>query len=392
MAISLVPMVGVMALLLDGGLLLTEQRHARSVADTAAMAAAYSLYTNYSVNQGLDRSGAAKTAALNNAAGNGYANDGTTSVVTVNIPPKSGPKVGKPGYVEVLVQNNQAKLFSAIWGQGTMSVTARAVARGITSPSGPAILLLDPSMKDSLDVTGNGNITAVGGSIVVDSSDPEAGKITGNGNVTATNINFTGSYQTTGQGTFNGTVKTGVAAMADPLANLPVPSQPPAPIGNTSTTLNPGTYAGGIQITGQGSVTLTPGIYYMQGGGFSITGQGSVTGSGVMIYNAPAKKSDQVQLTGQGNLTLTPPTSGTYSGISMFQDRNSAAAVKITGNGGMNVTGAIYSAGAEVDLTGNGAVNVDVVGSQIIANNMKVTGNGSVQVNGSSVRDTRIVE
>jgi hypothetical protein len=43
-------------------------------------------------------------------------------------------------------------------------------------------------------------------------------------------------------------------------------------------------------------------------------------------------------------------------------------------------------------VTGNG----DVVGSQIIANNMTVTGDGPVNVkynaNGSPVRDTRIVE
>ena len=399
MAISLVPMVGVMALLFDGGLLLTEQRHARSVADTAAMAAAYSLYPNYSANQGLDPSGAAKTAALSNAAGNGYANDGTTSVVMVNIPPKSGPKVGKAGYAEVLVQYNAAKLFSAVWGHGTMSVTARAVARVMPSPSSPVILLLDPSMPKSLNATGNGDIIATGGSIVVDSSDSQAGNITGNGSVTAPNINFTGSDNTTGNGIFNGTVKTGVAPTIDPLASLPVPTAPATTCaavkdsGSDPLTLSPGTYSGGIKITGKGDVTLTPGIYYMQGGGFTITGQGSVTGNGVMIYNAPASKNDQVNLTGQGNLTLTPPTSGTYKGISIFQDRNSQAAVTITGQGGMSVTGAIYSAGAEVDLTGNGAMNV--VGSQIIANNMKVTGNGSVKVNGtngSPVRDTRLVE
>jgi hypothetical protein len=45
-------------------------------------------------------------------------------------------------------------------------------------------------------------------------------------------------------------------------------------------------------------------------------------------------------------------------------------------------------------LTGNGALNV--IGSQIVANNMKVTGNGSVNVNftpsTTPVRDTRLVE
>src|SRR6266446_8475604 len=82
-AVCLVPMVSVMALLLDGGLLMSEHRHARAVVDTAAMSAAYSLFGNYSLDHGLDPYGTARTAALNNAAANGYGNDVTASVVTV---------------------------------------------------------------------------------------------------------------------------------------------------------------------------------------------------------------------------------------------------------------------------------------------------------------------
>ena len=53
-----------------------------------------------------------------NASANGYANDGTTSTVTVNIPPKSGPSTGKAGYAEVIVECYQNRFFSSIWGTG----------------------------------------------------------------------------------------------------------------------------------------------------------------------------------------------------------------------------------------------------------------------------------
>ena len=49
-----------------------------------------------------------------------------------------------------------------------------------------------------------------------------------------------------------------------------------------------------------GSVTLNPGVYYMQGGGFSWSGQGTLLGAGVMIYNAPTSNSDVVKLSGSG--------------------------------------------------------------------------------------------
>jgi Putative Flp pilus-assembly TadE/G-like len=403
--VSLVAIMGVMAVVLDGGLLMSERRHAQSVADASAMAAAYSLYNNYTQNQGLDPSGTAAKEARSIASDNGYVNDGVTSTVTVNIPPLTGSHIGKSGYVEVNLQYNQARCFSALWGAGTMAVTGRSVARGIYSPASAAILLLDPSMPKALNATGNGNVTVTGGgSIVVDSSNSQGGNITGSGNVSASNINFYGSYNTTSSGRFLGTIKTNVAPTADPLSALPVPNPSTMTTQSSSNyqisssgtyTLQPGVYTGGISISApSGTVTLASGIFYMAGGGFSINGGINVTGSGVMIYNAPVQNSDQVKLTGNGTLTLSAPTSGTYKGITIFETRTSTATVDITGNGGMNLTGTIYSAGANVDLTGNGSSNV--IGSQIIADSMTVTGNGSVNVSytasGLPVRDTRIVE
>jgi hypothetical protein len=402
--VCLIVIVGVLALVFDGGLLMAERRRAQSVADAAAMAAAYSLYNNYATDQGLDPVGTAAKFARSIALSNGYTNDGDTSTVTVSIPPLTGAFVGKRGYAEVNVQSSHERCFSGIWSAGLMSVAARSVARGISSPASPAILLLDPSMKKALDSTGNGLVSDTGGSIVIDSNNADAANITGNGNVSAPNINIYGSYNTSGKGQFVGTLKTGVAPTVDPLSALPVPDPTAMTLQSGSNykisssgnyTLQPGLYKGGIAISApSGTVTLNPGIYYMQGGGFSNSGGINLTGSGVMIYNAPVQSSDQVKLTGNGSLTLSPPTSGTYKGVAIFQDRNATSVVTITGNGSMNLTGTIYSAGAEIDLTGNGSA--DVFGSQIIANNMKVTGNGSVNVDyspsGSPVRDTRIVE
>jgi Flp pilus assembly protein TadG len=404
-AVCMVLIAGVMAVVLDGGMLMAQRRRAQAVADAAALAAAYNLYNNYAQNQGADTGGAAAKEAQAIASGNGYTNDGTTSTVTVNIPPTSGTFKSKASYAEVIVQHNQPRYFSALWGSGTMTVTARTVSRGISNSSGPGILLLDPNMKASLNVTGAGGVSVTGGSIVVDSSHPQAGVITSSGSVTAPNINFYGGDSTSGSGQFVGTVKTGVARTADPLSTLAVPDKTTMTVRSSSQyqisssgtyTLQPGVYTGGIKISapGPGSVTLQSGIYYMDGGGFQLSGSINLSGSGVMIYNAPQHSSEQVSLSGTGSVTLTPPTSGTYKGISVFQDRSSSAAIAVTGNGGMNISGTIYGAGAEVDLTGNGGTNV--VGAQIIANNMKVTGNGSVSVNhgaGSGpARDTRIVE
>jgi hypothetical protein len=405
--VLMVPVAGVLALVLDGGLLMQERQHAQAVADSAAQAAAITLYQNSgSISASTpDPNGQAKKIALASASANGYTNDGSTSTVTVNIPPKSGLFVNKLNYAEVIVQNNQSRAFSAIWGSGTMAVTARSVARGLSETSSPVILLLDPTMSKALNDTANGGVNAIGGSIVVDSNNSQAGYLTGSGNVTAPNINFYGNYATSSGGKFVGTVKTGVAPTADPLASLAVPDPTTMTVRSTTNykisssgnyTLQPGVYQGGIAINGPspGTVTLQPGIYYMQGGGFSSSGGLNLTGSGVMIYNAPVHSSESVALTANGSLTLSPPTSGTYKGIAIFQARSATAAVDITGNGSMNLSGTIYAAGANIDLTANGGSNT--IGSQIVADSMTVTGNGSVNVNsnnnGNPAKDVRIVE
>src|SRR5438067_824748 len=99
-AACLTVLVGILAITLDGGLLLNESRHAQVVADAAALAAATDLMANAPLNGGTDPSGTAKASALTTAAANGYSNDGTTSVVTVNIPPQTGHNIGNPGFAE----------------------------------------------------------------------------------------------------------------------------------------------------------------------------------------------------------------------------------------------------------------------------------------------------
>ena len=379
LAVSMVLIVGVMALVLDGGVLLAERRHAQSVADSAAYAAAGSLYKNYATDKGLDRTGSARTLALAIAAGNGYANDGTTSIVTVNIPPLSGSFTGTNGYAEVLVGYNQPRLFSALWGAGSMSVTARTTARGIAIAPDIGMLLLDPSMSGSLSARGNGAVNIPNGRVVVNSSDAAAVDFRGNGTVTSLETDITGGAHDT-KGGLHGTVKTGATPTADPFASLPVPDPTSMPVQTASgSVLNPGRYVGGINLSNSTAVTLNPGVYYLDGGGLSFNGSGAVTGNGVIFYNAPKTSSDTVNISPSAALNLTPPTSGTYRGIEVFQDRTSTVAVSMTGNGSMSVNGTIYAAKAQIDLAGNGTL--DSFGSQIIVNNVYLVGNGTININ-----------
>jgi Flp pilus assembly protein TadG len=388
-ALTLVPLLGIAAIALEGGLLLENRRRTQAAADASALAAADDLYKNYGSNNGLDINNSAKTSALKNAAANGYTNDGVTSTVQVHIPPLSGGSIGQPGYAEVTVQLNQPRFFSAIWDSTPIAVTARSVARGRWGAINHAIILLDPTKQGSLASTGNGAVSVTGASIVVDSNSAQAATASGNGVVSAPEFDITGSpgEGTVGNGSFSGTLKSGQKPLPDPLSYLPAPDpnklqlQQSGPLqisGPQIVTLQPGVYKGGISISGPSTVTLMPGIYYLDGGGFSSTGQAIITGLGVMLYNAPTTSTDTIKIAGQGLITITPPTSGVYQGISLFQDRTSTAPLSITGNGSLNMTGTFYAAKATLNIAGNGVQNT--IGSQYISYDLSLAGNGAINV------------
>lgn len=391
-AVSLVALMGFVAIAIDGGVLLDQRRQAQAACDSAALAAAADLFGNVFRHGGNDLTGSAKEAAEATALDNGYTPN-EDCFVTVNIPPEQGKFVGQPGYVEVIIHYYQDRYFSKIFGTGKLLVTARAVARGQRGGIHNAIITLNPNRRGSLSSGGNGNWVVSGSPVHVNSADYQAMRSNGGGSLEATkgfHVAGVPGWSTPGGGQFVGPIYSGAQQIPDPLADLPVPdplamevrSKRTMQITSSKTvTLKPGVYIGGISIAGQGNVVLEPGVYYMQGGGFSWGGQGSVTGSEVMIYNAPTSNSHTFNLSGQGSASLTPPTSGPYQGILFFQDRTSTTPVNVTGNGGLTLSGTFYAAKALMSIAGNG--ESDVIGAQYISYDLELGGNGNGTVSWS---------
>ena len=397
-AVVIVALIGMMALTLECGSLMVERRRAQSIADAAAMAAACDLTYNYGFNLGTDPQGTAVASALMTAADAGYANDGVTSTVTVNIPPKAGDSVGKAGYVEVLVSHNQARGFSAIFGDGTLSVGARSVARGQWQTYPIAFLALEPVLPAALAVALNSNLAVVNGDVDVDSVSPLSTAIALNARISAPTVNLTGNALTMLNGSITATVNSGVLPTADPLAYLDPPDPTmlvlqrnfPLSLSGTQTlALQPGLYRGGIQIAGSARVTMAPGIYYMQGGGFTLAASGSLTGTGVTIVNAPVLPTDAISIAASGTVQLSPPTAGLYAGITIMQPPElvslplginptvTVAANSLFGSS-FSVSGTIYTPNSVLALAANGTSRL---GSQVICRTATIAGNGSVQIN-----------
>jgi len=413
MAFCITILVGVAAVAIDGGIIQDDVQKSQAAVDASALAAAEQIYRLWQTGNGYDVGNNARDAALALAATNGYPNDGTDSIITPNawttgqsgqgqgggnitavqhgifIPPVTGDHVGQNGYVEVVIQYNQKRYFGSIYGTDRIAVRARAVAEGGWRAANAGILLLDPTASGSLTVVGNGTMNVVGAPLIVDSTAPDAISATGGGHITVSSdkeIDVSGSPGVSGSGTVTGTIKTNQPPTPDPLAYLPEPSPSGATsynkvnvAGNRVETVSPGVFRGGISVSGQGSLIMNPGIYFMDGGGFSFTGSGSLSAIGVMIVNLPSSNSDRININGSGAITISPMTSGIYRGISLWQQRSSTNEIDVTGNGATQISGTFYAQHGTLNVTGNGGT--DVLGSQYISYDMKVNGGGTFNVN-----------
>lgn len=394
--LSLVALLSIVALSLDGGILMDKRRQTQSAADAAAYAAASELYLNWFTTKGLDTpDAAAVNTAKAVAASNGFTDGVNGCSVVVNIPPLSGQFAGQLGHAEVIISIQQRRYFSRMFGTDDVPIGARAVGRGKRSTINNGIIVLDPTAKDALSIGGNGTVAITGSAnIIVNSNHPEGMIANGSGaNISSTEFDLGGipGWTTAGGATISGPIKSGQEPTPDPLRFLPVPDATSMTVQSNNNngfhktsgnwTLSPGVYNGGISIGGQAGATLLPGIYYMNGGGFSFTGQGNLSAVGVTIYNAPLANSDVVSISGQGNIAMSPPMSGPYQGVSIFQDRSSSNTIGISGSNAtsMNLSGTFYAAGGTLSVTGNGTQQT--IGSQYISRLATIGGNGGFTVN-----------
>jgi Putative Flp pilus-assembly TadE/G-like len=402
-AVCLIAILGIVALAIDGGILLDDARTVQAAADAAALAAGTELYKNWGANKGVDTDGKASASALLTAAANGFNNDRVTSTVTVNIPPASGVFAGKNGYAEVIVTYNQARGFSAIFGSATVSVQGRCVARGKKSGSDVGILTLNSTASGAFSLSGSASVT-VNGKVVVNSNSSTAAVSSGSAICKAKELDIVGGQKSSSPSDFTADkVKYGAQPITDPLADVPAPDKSNMTIRSVTTykpgsgeILQPGVYVGGIDISSKPNVIMAPGTYYLQGGGFTMSGGGStLTANGVMIYNGAGAdgKTGDVTVSGGGSIIMSPPTSGDYAGIALFQDRTATSKVTLSGGSTWNLTGTLYAPKAHFDISGGSGATM---GSQYICDTLNLSGPSALnQIDpdlGYGPRDIRLTE
>jgi hypothetical protein len=113
----MVGLLGMLGLAIDGGGLFFLNRDAQNATDAAVVAASYAICTSDDPVQ----------AGLVAAKENGFNNDGTSDIVTINYPPVTGPGTGNPSYVQVKIEAFKPSYFIQLVYPHPLGVTVEAV-------------------------------------------------------------------------------------------------------------------------------------------------------------------------------------------------------------------------------------------------------------------------
>jgi Flp pilus assembly protein TadG len=411
---SMVILLGFLALAVDVGTLWSERRQMQTATDAAAVAAAVAL------REGDDVTTAGRSAASHNS----FTNGSSSVSVTINNPPASGPYAGNASYVEAIVEQPQPTYFLRALGYTTVDVSTRAVSGEINGPA--CMYALDPTDSKTFSESGGTSSIVANCGLLVLSTDTDGLDVSGGGTLSASSIGVVATAYNNSSSTISPTPVTKIAPFGDPLAGVAAPSVGACNALTTSghgysstggDTISQGTYCGGITVSGGKTLNLNPGTYVLMGGGLTVSGSSSnLVGTGVTFYNTVWTSSYAASLkvgnsnqykpivfSGGSATDLTAPSSGPLQGILFFQDRNlpsgdtgpSGPQNTISGGSGAIITGAMYFPTTPLYFSGGSSVvplNAILVGDIInISGGTNLSSNYS-SIGGSPIKSDALYE
>jgi Flp pilus assembly protein TadG len=421
------------ALAINSGLWFTIKRENQSAADAAALSAAYELAasptgactdpTNYTFV--ADRLTPAATQAV--AANQHVGWDNTVTNTTVTCPYTdslldNGFGAGKYSAVAVTLQQDQSSLFAFA---PLTSATIATKSVGVVKVFDTACLLALGLTGTGVGLTGSGKITMPNCSVVADSTDSASISLDSNTNITADTVVTAGNISGVSHLTLTSPPpQTFAPRITDPY-------QPPAcnnntpplclthsfltsgmpgtqcsplalPLGNCKTggpLLNPpfpwnlsaGTEIDGdLWFTGDGTVNLSPGTYWIKDGSLKLTGNITLAcsncspgGAGVTIIFTGTGRIGTLLPIGSLTITLNAPGSGIYAGLLMVQDTVAGANYDVggtIGNAGSPFSGLLYFPSTNLAFVGN----IQTTSNCLVAVASQFSFTGNVGLNSSA--------
>ena len=365
--------IGLGALGTEGGALYWKKTAAQGVADSAAQSAAFASVSGKT---------ALTTEARAIAAQHGFVHGVDDVSVEVHNPPQQGANTTNAAAIEVVITTKQRPMLSKVVHSADYVITSRAVA-ALTVGAPGCMLALDGGGDPGISIGGNANIDIPSCGVFSNSSVTPAIAAKGSGKMTASVVSAVGTIE--GAGIVATTKKPNAAPVANPYASLAMPSLSEACAsqpGNKATSLSPGRYCGGLQLTGNSTLDLAPGVYIIDGGELKVT-SATLRGTGVTFV---LTSTATMNIAGNAKIDVTAPTTGTFAGVVVFIDPATPAGTeqKFNGTSDMYFGGAIVAPTSAISFKGNGSAAAGPSCTQFVAAKLAFTGNAGIRTDCAS--------
>ena len=380
-------LVGAAAIAVDTAQMALARRQLQRSADSAALAGAYA------IAQSLESTATVRRANATSAANYDLTLNGDMTLSTpavIENAPTVGSYAGNPRAVRVALAHEHTVPFMSFFTGSTMGVSVEATA-ALVYTGQFCLISLEQTAVTGITFTGNSTAN-LGCGVISNSPAAVAVSAAGSAVVNADPVAAVGGVPASGAYAAGTTRLPGSLAQPDPFATLPdpvVPNPCSNQLGvqpNTTHTVvakPSGIYCyRGMDI--KGTLNLQPGIYYIDGGSLSFGAQAVVNGTGVTFIltsnnavNNPSSIAN-VDIHGGAQMNFTSPTSGTYKGVLMYQDRRALwGDSHINGNSSTTFEGAFYFPSRQ--LTFNGTSGMQTTCVQLVARRLAFSGNSRIE-------------
>lgn len=379
-AATLPLVIGAAAIGVDTVQVSLAKRQLQRTADSAALAGAYAIVQSQPVATSVNHD-----LALNDDVP-------LSGPPVIQNAPTTGSYAGNPRAVRVVLSAQRSVPFISFFTGSTMGVSVEATAAAVFVGQYCMVSLENQNVTG---ITFSGSTTVnLGCGVASNARASNAVSAGGSSTIIASPIAAVGGVPSSSSYASGTTLLPFSPPADDPYAHLPTPSVPancqnkysvnPNQTAPAFVATSPGVYCfRGMDI--KGTVTLPANsVIIVDGGELSFGAQANVTGTGITFIltssTAATNPSSIAQIDMHGNavLDITAPTSGTYEGVLMYQDRRAVYGDShINGNSSSQFEGGFYFPNRRLTFNGNTGMRTQCL--QLVARRLVFSGNSRIE-------------
>lgn len=282
----------------------------------------------------------------------------------------------KPLQVSVHLKRKPTMFFYALLKSSIDSIEAKSVAGIIGRPNICVLALSKLGIGGALWLSQRAKVTGKDCSIFSNSTLPGGIIVRDEAELRASAICSAGGFEG-GAGHYDPAPYADCPQFEDPLAHRAPPTvgactSEDVVVKDETRTLIPGTYCGGLVISGSSRVTLEPGIYVIKDGPFIVTDTASLHGVGVSFYMTG--RNSKVDFTADTSIHLAATEDGDLAGLLFFGARNQSILMlnRIRSNDARHLIGTFYFPASTLQVDANEPVGDQSAYTAIVANRLIV--------------------